>query len=475
MIRYLFSVFIYSFIINFNYSQDLILGDYIPGNGLVFSSTDQNYKVVLRGYSQSLFESKTRFFDSSNISDNNVYNRFRARRVRLRLSGNQLFPGFSYRLQVDLAQSVVGDGELSGLLLDAWVGYNITKKLKIIFGQKATPTDNLSVQMASNSLQLPERSRLTSAFASIREVGLFMEGKFKTGEKSVLKSMLCITNGDGSNTLSNDFGGLKYGARINFLPFGTFRNFGQFRQVDMVRELSPKLMLGINGSYNVGMSSRRGRENGDFVYYKLTNNNGLPITGQNEFNSISDIPDYITKKIRLPTFIKYGADLLFKYRGFSLITEFIKTKAIINNDINFRRNRYNNDNPDEITNNLPNAFDDGNPGSTSHKMWANYLKSQMMLGLGLNIQAGYLFKNLFSIDGRVTSLNPDEYSFMNNTSFYNRNKYYTIGISKYFSKNYSYKIQASYTLVDDAIIRDLYSVDYIGSENILRLMVQIAF
>ena len=440
MIRYLFLVFIYSFIINFNYSQDLILGDYIPGNGLVFSSTDQNYKVVLRGYSQSLFESKTRFFDSSNILDNNVYNRFRARRVRLRLSGNQLFPGFSYRLQVDLAQSVEGDGELSGLLLDAWVGYNITKKLKIIFGQKATPTDNLSVQMASNSLQLPERSRLTSAFASIREVGLFMEGKFKTGKKSVLKSMLCITNGDGSNTLSNDFGGLKYGARINFLPFGTFRNFGQFRQVDMVRELSPKLMLGINGSYNVGMSSRRGRENGDFLFYNITNSD---------------------TNLRLPNYLKTGADLLFKYRGFSLIAEFIMTKAFISDDITTRNDRYGN--PEDLTTNFR--------GYSAEE----YARTQLMMGSGLNLQAGYLFKNLFSIDGRFTSLNPDEYSFMNNTSFYNRNKYYTIGISKYFSKNYSYKIQASYTLVDDATIRDLFSVDYSGSENILRLMVQIAF
>jgi len=440
MIRYLFLVFIYSFIINFNYSQDIILGDYIPGNGLVFSSTDQNYKVVLRGYSQSLFESKTRSFDSSNILDNNVYNRFRARRVRLRLSGNQLFPGFSYRLQVDLAQSVEGDGELSGLLLDAWVGYNITKKLKIIFGQKATPTDNLSVQMASNSLQLPERSRLTSAFASIREVGLFMEGKFKTGEKSVLKSMLCITNGDGSNTLSNDFGGLKYGARINFLPFGTFRNFGQFRQVDMVRELSPKLMLGINGSYNVGMSSRRGRENGDFLFYNITNSD---------------------TSLRLPNYLKTGADLLFKYRGFSLIAEFIMTKAFISDDITTRNDRYGN--PEDLTTNFR--------GYSAEE----YVRTQLMMGSGINLQAGYLFKNLFSIDGRFTSLNPDEYSFMNNTSFYNRNKYYTIGISKYFSKNYSYKIQASYTLVDDATIRDLSSVDYRVSENILRLMVQIAF
>jgi len=440
MIRYLFLVFIYSFIINFNYSQDIILGDYIPGNGLVFSSTDQNYKVVLRGYSQSLFESKTRSFDSSNILDNNVYNRFRARRVRLRLSGNQLFPGFSYRLQVDLAQSVEGDGELSGLLLDAWVGYNITKRLKIIFGQKATPTDNLSVQMASNSLQLPERSRLTSAFASIREVGLFMEGKFKTGKKSVFKSMLCITNGDGSNTLSNDFGGLKYGARINFLPFGTFRNFGQFRQVDMVRELSPKLMLGINGSYNVGMSSRRGRENGDFLFYNITNSD---------------------TSLRLPNYLKTGADLLFKYRGFSLIAEFIMTKAFISDDITTRNDRYGN--PEDLTTNFR--------GYSAEE----YARTQLMMGSGINLQAGYLFKNLFSIDGRFTSLNPDEYSFMNNTSFYNRNKYYTIGISKYFSKNYSYKIQASYTLVDDATIRDLSSVDYRGSENILRLMVQIAF
>ena len=439
MIRYLFLVFIYSFIINF-YSQDLILGDYIPGNGLAFSSADQNYKVVLRGYSQSLFESKNRSFDSSNILDNNVYNRFRARRVRLRLSGNQLFPGFSYRLQVDLAQSVEGDGELSGLLLDAWVGYNITKKLKIIFGQKATPTDNLSVQMASNSLQLPERSRLTSAFASIREVGLFMEGKFKTGKKSVLKPMLCVTNGDGSNTLSNDFGGLKYGARINFLPFGTFRNFGQFRQVDMVRELSPKLMLGINGSYNVGMSSRRGRENGDFLFYNITN--------------------YDTN-LRLPNYLKTGLDLLFKYRGFSLIAEFIMTKAFISDDITTRNDRYGN--PEDLTTNFR--------GYSAEE----YVRTQLMMGSGINLQAGYLFKNLFSIDGRFTSLNPDEYSFMNNTSFYNRNKYYTIGISKYFSKNYSYKIQASYTLVDDATIRDLSSVDYNGSENILRLMVQIAF
>ena len=440
MVKRITSLLICITLYNLYSSQELVLGDYIPGNGMVFSSSDQNYKVVLRGYTQSLFESKTISFDDPNIIDDNTYNRFRARRVRLRLSGNQLSPGFSYRLQVDLAQSVVGDGELAGLLLDAWIGYNINKKIKIVLGQKATPTDNISLQMASNSLQLPERSRVTSAFASIREVGIFMEGKFKLGNTSVIKPMINITNGDGHNTLNNDFGGFKYGARINFLPFGLFRNFGQFRQVDLVRELNPKLMIGLNTSYNVGMSSRRGRGNGDILY----------------LNSLGDYS--------LPNFLKYGADILFKYRGFSLISEFVQTKAYVPTDITQRQRN------------------DGSV-STSFEIDGvqnveNYVRNRMMLGSGFNIQMGYLLKSLYSLDARFSNLQSDKYSFMNNSAFYNRNQYYTIGFSKYFMKAYTYKIQASYTYVNDAMIRDLTSIEntaYQGNENILRLMVQIAF
>ena len=179
------SIFFLCFLsLNFYTSQDLILGDYIPGNGIVLASTDNNYKVVLRGYSQSLFESRIISYDSYEITDNNRYNRFRARRIRLRLSGNQSNPGFSYRLQLNLAESEADDGFLSNILWDAWLGYNINKTNKIIVGQKGTPTDNIEVQMASNTLQLPERSRLTGAFSSIREIGVFYDNRFKLGNKA---------------------------------------------------------------------------------------------------------------------------------------------------------------------------------------------------------------------------------------------------------------------------------------------------
>ena len=426
-------------------SQNLLLGDYIPGNGITLASDDDNYKVVLRGYAQSLFESRRVRYDSVGFFDKSVYNRFRARRVRLRISGKQSNPGFSYRLQLNLAESEVENDELSNVLWDAWVGYNINKYYRVSFGQKSSPTDNIEVLMASNTLQLPERSRLTGAFSNIREIGLFLDGRNNIkGSKWVIKPSINITTGDGYGYKFNskDFGGLKYGARVNFLPFGLFRNFGQFRQGDLVRELNPKLLIGFSASYNDGITSRRGRRNGDFIYYTL---NGTDTSYQ------------------LPDFFKFGADILFKYRGFSLIGEFVQTKAFIPDGITHRNDRYNN------PNNLTTNFRTYSP--------ADYVRTQMMLGSGLNLQAGYIFKSLFSIDGRFTSLRPDELSFLNNSLFYNRNKYYEIGVSKYFTKNYTFKVQASYRIIDDARLRhpNFDRDEFDASEDVFYLMVQFAF
>ena len=453
MVKRITFLLLYFTFLNFYSSQDLILGDYVPGNGIVLASTDNNYKVVLRGYSQSLFESRTISYDSSSIVDNNRYNRFRARRIRLRLSGNQLYPGFSYRLQLNLAESEADDGFLSNILWDAWLGYNINKTNKIIIGQKGTPTDNIEVQMASNTLQLPERSRLTGAFSSIREIGVFYDNRFKVGNKAVIKSMFNVTTGDGYayNFNSRDYGGLKYGGRINILPFGLFRNFGQFRQVDMIRELNPKLLIGFSGSFNNGMSSRRGRRNGDFLFYNIAG---------------------VDTSYRLPNYLKVGGDLLFKYRGFSLLAEYVNTKAFVANDITHRNDRYGND-PSQITSSFG-AFNEDEFLTVSSD---EYVKRQLILGSGFNIQAGYLFKSLFSIDGRFTKLNPDEFSFMNNATYYNRQHYYEIGLSKYFSKNYSFKIQASYRFIDDAKLRaqNYDRLEFEASENIFYFMVQVAF
>ncbi|MBT4916296.1 MAG: porin [Formosa sp.] len=412
------------------HAQDVELDSYKFGEGLRFTA-DEGHKIRISGYVQPYAESK----QYTEADANESMNRFRMRRLRLRMDGVLPNERFSYRFQVDLSgASEVGDSESSNnYLLDAYVSYNITNRIKLSFGQRSTYTDNRELFMSSRTLQLVERSRLTSAFSSIREFGFFAQGNFRTGGGSYLKPYFVLTNGDGSNAFDKDHGGLKVGGRIDFLPFGLFTNLGQFRQADVTRELIPKIVIGVNYSKNNGMSSRRGRESGSILYLNDANEESLP--------------DYT----------KYGADFMIKYKGFSMLGEYIKTEADV---------------PKDITQRLRNN------GSTSTTFDVNgiqdvenYVKGRMMLGTAYNIQLGYLFKNGFSVDGRYTQLEADDNSFLNNGTFYNRPEYYTIGLGKYLARNYGAKIQASYTYVRaNPGINDLNGSPIAGDEWIARLM-----
>ncbi|MFT4805891.1 MAG: hypothetical protein ACI9YE_003120, partial [Psychroserpens sp.] len=88
----------------------------------------------------------------------------------------------------------------------------------------------------------------------------------------------------------------------------------------------------------------------------------------------------------------------------------------------------------------------------------------------------YLFKNGLSLDARYTRLNADENSFLNNATFYNRPNYYTIGISKYLSRNYGAKIQADWTYIDGSQgINDNNGVSIPGNEHQTRIILTFAF
>jgi hypothetical protein len=400
---------LFLFLISFNINSQSSLNSYSFGEGISFTA-DNGSMIKLSGYAQPHAEIK----NYNDLEENSSSNRFRLRRLRLRFDGQASNPKFAYRFQVDLSGSSE-TGEATGdFLLDAYVSYDITNRIKVIFGQRSTYTDNRELFMNSNSLQLVERSRLTSAFSSIREFGLFLSGNFRlNGQGSYLRPYFVLTNGDGINNFDKDLGGLKIGGRIDFLPFGLFTNKGQFRQIDVMRELTPKFVIGVNFSHNSGMSSRRGRNSGSILYL-------------NELGQQS-----------LPDYTKYGIDFLFKYNGFSALGEYVKSSSTVPTDI-IERVR--------------------NDGSTSSSFLVNgvqdiesYVNGRMMLGEAYNIQMGYLFKSGITIDSRYTHLKADDNSFLNNATFYNRPNYYTLGIGKLLGRNYGAKIQGSITLVDGSL------------------------
>jgi len=427
-------IFFVFFAPNFLSAQEMFLNRYTFGEGIIISGKE-DYSMKLGGIVQPSFESK-KFTDPTHPE---VYNRFRMRRLNIRLAGDAARQKVEYGLQIDLSGTGETGDASSSILMDAWVAYNVNKKIQITFGQRSTPTDNRELTMGSQSLQLVERSKLTSAFSNIREFGLFIDGSFNTGGDSYLKPYLTITNGDGLNVMHKDHGGLKFGGRLDFLPFGLFSNFGQFRQADVVRELTPKLVIGANLSHNIGISSRNGKESGTILY----------------LDSLS--------QESLPNFTKYGIDFLFKYRGFSVIGEFVGTAATVPSNIRQR------------------VRTDGTTATTFVDIdgvqdVSNYVKERMILGKGYNIQAGYIFKNRISVDARYTYLAADKHSFLNNGTFYNRPNYYTLGISKYLSRGYGMKIQGSVTFVTDkAGSNDLSGLLITGNEWIMNVLTSIAF
>lgn len=407
----------------------VIVNHYRLGEGITFSAPDGGYNINLRGFTQTTFETR------KYAGDDHLYSRFRMRRIRMRLSGDAWGGKVGYRLQTDFAQANGGDGELSGMLLDAFVSYKPIRGLSFTFGQKSTPTDNRELGITSNTLQLVDRSELSSYFGTIREVGLFIDGSFKVNHKAYLKPSLVITDGDGSATFNRRHGGFKYGGRIDYLPLGLFRTFGESREGDMVREVVPKLVVGTAFSYSNGVSDRRGGREGGAILYLDEND-----------------------KEALPDYLKLVADFQFKYMGFSLLGEFAKSWAKV---------------PSSITQRVRN---DGTTSTDFDGNTKDYIKARMMLGTGYNIQAGYMFRNGFSIDARYTHFNPDEHSFMNNELYFNRNNFYEIGVSKYLTKTYAIKLQASVVFVDNEPgSKNINSVVIDGNETVFQTMIQISF
>jgi hypothetical protein len=375
---------------------------YEPGEGIHITN-EKDYNIRFSGFLQPMIES--RFYPD--MEGKKDFQRFRMRRMIAKLSGEAKEKQISYQLQIDLTGSSDGggDGTSNNYLMDAWVGWKPNRNLEIVVGQENSPTDSREMGMTSTSLQMIDRSPVALAFSSIREFGVFVNTQFKAGRNAVLLPSVALTNGDGANVFAKDHGGMKIGGRLDYLPFGKFGNGGQFRQTDMERELTPKLVIGATYSYNSGISDRRGRQSGTILYL-----------------------DSLGKET-LPDYQKFGVDFLFKYRGFSVLGEFIKTSATVPKTISQRVRT----DGTAATTFLVNGVQDV----------PNYVKGRMMLGTGFNIQAGYLFTNGFSIDARYTKLQADANSFLNNATFYNRPEFYSLCASRYLGRNYGAKVQAS--------------------------------
>ncbi len=242
-----------------------------------------------------------------------VSSEYRIRRARLNVAGLLFDDKIFFRLRLNLAgdyqSTTTGSRSFNNVVQDALIEYRPAPGQRINFGIRADYTDTREIRIEGESLSFIERSIVSNAFDAVFDYGLRYAGQFRLGRGGVLKPYLAITTGDGTAALQQNFEGFKYGVRLDYLPFGTFSQGGEFYMEDLARERTPKLVIGGVFSYNNGISSAKGTNGGRYIYGDST------------------------QKILRPSLTKFGVDYLFKYRGFYSLADFVVTHSAVPGNI----------------------------------------------------------------------------------------------------------------------------------------------
>jgi len=294
-------------------------------------------------------------------------------------------------LATDHQSATTGNRTFNVVLQEAYLEYRPNLNHAINFGLRADYVDSREIRIEGESLAFINRSTLSSSFDAIFDYGIRYKGNIKLGGKHLLRPYLSITTGDSRSSLRKNFGGFKYGVRLDYLPFDKFSRGGEFYMDDLAIEQKPKLVIGFVGSYNNGASSAVGTNGGRYLYGD------------------------INQKILLPNYLKLGADFIFKYNGFYTLGSFVSTQSTVPNDIYGEFKLNGQFTPYSIT--------------QTAAQTKTIVNSRLTLGKAYNLQAGYLLPSLWSLGARYTYLNADATSL----SFDNYNKSYTAVATKYLS------------------------------------------
>lgn len=376
-------------------SQLRLKKNYVLGDGITLES---DYGKL--NFSQSLQSSFAINTPNTNLSG--LSSAFDINRARLTLVGNLFHNKISMVSRLNFSanhQSVTtGSRSFNTVLQEAYIEYRPNRKHIINFGLRADYIDSRETRIEGENLAFINRSALSTAFDAIFDYGLRYKGSYKLGGKHLLKPYASVTTGDSRSSLQKNYGGFKYGVRVDYLPFDRFSKGGEFYMEDLARETKPKLVIGVIYSYNDGATSAMGTNGGRFLYGNAT------------------------QKVILPTFSKFGIDYLFKYNGFYSMASCFATQATIPNDIKgeFRLNG---------------TFITYPTTQTPTQVKAT-VQNRLNLGNAFNVQAGYLLKSDWAFGVRYTTLKANTTS----ANFAQYNKHYNFVFSKYLQGN-TLKIQ----------------------------------
>lgn len=270
---------------------------YPAGPGFSLGDKDSLYVMNIRFRVQSRVSLDSEAGDNLQIAESNA----RIERLRLRLDGLLYHENLTYIIQLGFSQldMDMNTGPLPSVIQDAMLFYRFNEHITIGIGQAQLPGNRQRI-MGSGDLQFVERSIINDYFGIDRDFGFqsYFREEF-LGMDILFRG--AVTSGSGQNTMDGQRSTALTG-HFEILPFGEFENNGEYFEGDVEKEEEPRLALGATYSYNIN-AIRSGGQFGDELYQPLDTES-------------------------------YMADALFKFRGFSLLYEYI-FKNVANSPLTF--------------------------------------------------------------------------------------------------------------------------------------------
>ncbi len=385
------------------------------GDGISFSFNEGDYEFNIYGFIKPTYIFNDEKIYTADGEYSNVFRQFKSQNSNLFFTGFAKDEKLSFTIQMDYSSS--------NPLVEAFIGYHLNEKTTLYFGQMQVSHNNLEMVHNEDQLRFTNRGILSQTYTENgEEFGLFFETSF--GNQFVVNPTLAVTSGDGRNSFGEDSrdsdkGGVKFGSRINILPFGDFSIGNRISTVDLMHEEKPKVQIGVAYSKNMGASNQVGDGHGDFILY---DNSGDEL-----------FPDYS----------QLFFDLNLKYKGFSLVLEYA----------------------DAFASGLDQIYTDPN---SFNLLIPQQISEYLVVGDSQGIQFGYFTKNGISVDFIYESLNPEFDSY--ESSVLRKSSNMGVGISKYLAGN-NLKIQASLFKTAYENLNNLDDDEFMSGS----FMVQIAF
>lgn len=248
-----------------------------PGRGILVKTADDRYSFGVRA--------RLQFRDTFLHAGESDTNELNIRTVRLTAFGNVLTPELRYTVQLAFGGNDFESGS-SSPIFDAFVDYTRFRDLNIRVGQFFVPFDRART-IREFALQFVDRQLAVRELNLDRDVGVMFSSNNLFGLRELLGYQLFIGGGDGRNRFTAYEPGPLTVLRLTLRPFGTFDDD---QEGDLTRAARPRLALGVAGAYNIRTSRAQSTIGTAFT------------AGTTNYTHLA-------------------ADLVFKYRGFSLLAE----------------------------------------------------------------------------------------------------------------------------------------------------------